>query len=411
MSTLIELREKRANIWSQAQEFNNRAKAGETMSAEDDASWTRALDDVDKITAEIEKRERSEALDSRFAEIDQQTNVVDTRGNDGGSIDEYRETFALYLRNGPARLNARQIDLLAANDFAARAQGVGTGAAGGYAVPQGFWAKVTETLKHYAMVRDIAEVISTDSGNPIPWATNDDTSNVGELLGENVATADLDLTFGQKSLGAYMFTSKNIKASRQFLQDSGVDPESFIAKKAGQRLGRIINQYFTTGTGTAQPLGFVTGATTGVTGATGSTTSVTYDSLVDLQHSVDAAYRESGSCVFVMHDLSLATVRKLKDSQNRPLWEPSLQAGVPSTLLGYPVRINNFMATMAANAKSIAFGDFSAAYVVREVNGGGLLRLEERYAEQLQVGFIAYGRFDGLTQDASAVKLYVNSAT
>ena len=411
MSTLIELREKRANIWSQAQEFNNRAKAGETMSAEDDASWTRALDDVDKITAEIEKRERSEALDSRFAEIDQQTNVVDTRGNDGGSIDEYRETFALYLRNGPARLNARQIDLLAANDFAARAQGVGTGAAGGYTVPQGFWAKVTETLKYYAMVRDIAEVISTDSGNPIPWATNDDTSNVGELLGENVATADLDLTFGQKSLGAYMFTSKNIKASRQFLQDSGVDPESFIAKKAGQRLGRIINQYFTTGTGTAQPLGFVTGATTGVTGATGSTTSVTYDSLVDLQHSVDAAYRESGSCVFVMHDLSLATVRKLKDSQNRPLWEPSLQAGVPSTLLGYPVRINNFMATMAANAKSIAFGDFSAAYVVREVNGGGLLRLEERYAEQLQVGFIAYGRFDGLTQDASAVKLYVNSAT
>jgi HK97 family phage major capsid protein len=101
----------------------------------------------------------------------------------------------------------------------------------------------------------------------------------------------------------------------------------------------------------------------------------------------------------------------LKDTQGRPLWEPSLQVGVPSTLLGYSVKINNFMATMAANAKSIAFGDFNAGYVVREVNGGGLLRLEERYAELLQVGFIGFGRYDGLVQDSSAIKLYVNSAT
>lgn len=409
--TVKDLREQRANIWAQAQEFNSRQKAGETMSPEDDAAWTRALDDVDALTVKIERAERNDALETRFRDIDEQTKVVDVRGREGGNVDEYRETFTHYLRYGASRLNAQQQDLLAANDFATRAAAVGTGAAGGYTVPQGFWAKVTETLKFYAPMREMGELYTTDTGNPIPWATNDDTGNTGELLGENVATADLDLTFGQKSLSSYMFSSKNIKASRQFLQDSGIDPENFIAKKAGQRIGRIINSYFTTGTGTSQPQGIVTGATTGVTGAVGNTLTVTYDALVDLQHSVDAAYRDGGNCAFMMHDLSLAVVRKLKDSQNRPLWEPSLQAGVPSTLLGAPVRINNFIATMAANAKSIAFGDFNAAYVVREVNGAGLLRLEERYAELLQVGFIAFGRYDGLVQDSSAVKLYVNSAT
>jgi len=112
-----------------------------------------------------------------------------------------------------------------------------------------------------------------------------------------------------------------------------------------------------------------------------------------------------------MHDLSLAVVRKLVDSQNRPLWQPSLQDGTPDTLLGYPVFIDNFTATMAANAKSIAFGDFESAFVVRAVSGGSLLRLDERYAEALPVAFLGFGRYDSITQDASAVKLYVNSAT
>jgi HK97 family phage major capsid protein len=313
MSTLRELIEKRAGVWAQAQEFNTRTKAGETMSPEDDAAWERALADVDQFTADIEKREKTEALDARFSEIDARTTVVDTRGNthagDTGTADEYRETFQAYLRFGNARLNARQQDLMQANDFATRAQAVGSGAAGGFTVPQGFWDKVTETLKFYAMVREIAEVLTTDTGNPFPWATNDDTANIGELLGENTATVDLDLVFAQKTLGAYMFSSKNIKASRQFLQDSGVNPENFVAKKIGQRLGRIINQMFTTGTGTTQPQGFVTGATTGETAPAGNTILVPYDSLINLQHSVDAAYRDSGNCVFVMHDLSLAIVR------------------------------------------------------------------------------------------------------
>ena len=127
--TVKDLREQRANIWAQAQEFNSRQKAGETMSPEDDAAWTRALDDVDALTVKIERAERNDALETRFRDIDEQTKVVDVRGREGGNVDEYRETFTHYLRYGASRLNAQQQDLLAANDFATRAAAVGTGAA------------------------------------------------------------------------------------------------------------------------------------------------------------------------------------------------------------------------------------------------------------------------------------------
>jgi len=112
-----------------------------------------------------------------------------------------------------------------------------------------------------------------------------------------------------------------------------------------------------------------------------------------------------------MKGSTLAAARKLLDSQNRPLWEPSLQVGTPDNLLGYPVVINPDMPAQAANAKSILFGDFRQAYVVRQVTGIQQLRLEERYADFLQVGFLAFQRAGGTTQNANAVKAYRNSAT
>jgi HK97 family phage major capsid protein len=408
MAATKQLREKRANAWAQAQEFLNRTKAGEDLSAEDQAAWERSLADIDSLDAEATRLERSEALEQRFAAIDEDTAVV--RGNGSvGSVDEYREAFTGYLRHGMTGISESQRSMLEANF---RDQSAGTNSEGGYTVPTGFWAKVTETLKAYASVASIADVLATDAGNNIPWPTNDDTSNEGELLGENTAATNPgDLVFGQKTLVAYMYSSKIIPVSRQLLQDAGADIEAFVAKKIGERLGRITNRHFTVGTGTAQPQGFVAGATTGVTGTTGQTTTVTYDDLVDLIHSVDAAYRAAGRCRFAMHDLSIAKIRKIKDSDGRPIWEPSVQAGVPDTLLGYGLTANNSMATMAANAKSVAFGDFASALVVRQVKGGEVLRLSERAAEKLQVWFLGFGRFDSKVQDSSAVKLYVNSAT
>ena len=412
------LREKRANVWSQAQEFSERAKAGEALSAEDNAAWERALAEVDALGAQIDNLERSDALDTKFRQIDEQTTTVDARGREGTATDgEYREAFGAFLRYGLSELAPEQRQLLRANfNTDKRAQGTSTGAGGGYTVPQGFWAKVTETMKYYGGILQAgAEVLTTDSGNDIPWPTADDTSNEGALLAENTQISEQDITFGQKTLDAYTYTSKLIRVSLQLIQDSGIDAESFVGRKAGERLGRIYNNHQTVGTGSSQPQGAITGATTGKTTASG--TAITYNEIVDLIHSVDVAYRQAPptDVAFMLHDLVLAYVRKIRDDSGgsglgRPIWEPSVQVGVPDSLLGYRVVVNNHMAsTVATTNKTIAFGNFRAGYVVRNVNGGQLMRLEERYADYLQVGFFAFGRMDALVQDSSAIKLLVQA--
>lgn len=408
MPTLQDLREKRANIWSQAQEFNARAAKGEDMSPEDEASWKRALDEVDALRDQIDTRERAETLDKRFGEIDAQ--VVDVRGaGEADDATKYRKAYDAWMRKGVTGISADERQMLEANF---RALQTDTGGAGGYTIPEGFWAKVTETMKMFGGVLQVAEIVTTATGNPLPWATNDDTANVGEILEEGSAISEQDVSFGQKTLGAYTASSKMIRVSNLLLQDTGIDLEAFLGRRAGERIGRIENTRLTTGTGSSQPQGLITGATTGKT--TAGSTAITYLELIDLIHSVDAAYR-MGNCGWMMHDLILAYVRKIKDDSGgagvgRPIWEPSVQAGVPDLLLGYKYTINNDMAsTVATTNKTMAFGDFRSGYVVRKVAGGSMSRLTERYAEYLQTAFFGYERFDGLVQDASAYKLLVQT--
>lgn len=411
MATIRELREQRAGVWAQAQEFRERANRGDTMSAEDEAAWTRALDEVDSLGAQIETRERDATLEQRFADIDQQTRVdARTPGDAAGTVDEYRDAFASFVRGGRDGCTVEQRQLLQANFV--RAQGTTTGSSGGYTVPQGFWAKVTETMLHYGGVLQAgAEVLNTDTGVKVPWPTNDDTANEGAILGENTQISEQDLTFGQAELDAHTYTSKLIRVALALLQDSGIDIEAFVGKKVGQRLGRIYNRHATVGTGASQPQGVITGATVGKT--TAGATAIIYNEIVDLVHSVDAAYRQANpnEVAFMLHDLVLAYVRKIRDDSGgsglgRPIWEPSVQVGVPDSLLGYRVVINNHMAsTVATTNKTMAFGNFNAGYVWRNVGGGQLMRLEERYADYLQVGFFGFGRADGLVQDTSAVKV------
>lgn len=408
MPTLQELRDKRANAWAQAQDFRDRAAAGEEMSAEDEASWARALDEVDSLGEQISNRERDERLSARFAEIDTDTEVTggNRDANASGEDPELREAFGDYLRNG---LNGMSVEHRSVLEQ--RAQTSTTGSSGGYTVPQGFWAKVTETLKFYANVTEVAEVVTTDAGNKLPWPTNNDTTNTGRLLGENTQVTETALSFGQAELDAYTFSSDLVLVPLQLLQDSGVDFEGFVARKLGQRLGRVENSYFTTGSGSSEPQGYVTGATTGKT--TAGATAITYDEIVDLIHSVDVAYRQNAR--FAMHDLILAYVRKIRDDSGgsglgRPIWEPSVQAGEPDRLLGYPYFVNNFMAsTVATTNKTMAFGDFQSGFAIRKVTGGQLMVLRERYADYLQVGYFGFERCDSVVQDSSAIKLMVQA--
>lgn len=401
MPNVRELREQRQTAFTQAQEFLARSDAGDTMTAEDTTAWDRAVGDVDTLTEQIDRLERTAALDTRFAEIDaEQRESVNSPGNVDPKAEGFRAAFDAWMRKGEAELSAEQRAQM-------RDQSTIVGSLGGYTVPPTFLAKVIETLKYYGGALNVVSVLDTESGNEIMWPTNDDTSNSGAILDEGTVITGQDITFGQKKLGAFTYTSKLIKVSLQLMQDTGINLEAFIGKKAGQRLGRIWNTDLTVGVGAPNsPQGIVTGAVTGATAA--GATAITYDDVINLIHSVDPAYRASPACTFMFHDLILAALRKLKDTQGRPLWNVNVAAGAPPSFLDYPYVINNDMAsTVATTNKTMAFGDFGEMYQARRSGGMQLVQLRERYMDQLQVGFFLFARLDGIVQDASAAKLLV----
>lgn len=282
----------------------------------------------------------------------------------------------------------------------ARAQSL-TGSAGGYTVPQGFLNQLEESLLSFGGMREVATVLRTDSGNDLPIPTVSDHSNVGAILAENTQVSEQDITFSQITMKAYKYSSKLVRVSAELLQDTAIDLEGFIGNALGTRIARILNTHFTTGDNSSKPQGVVN-AGTGVTAASAS--AITYNELLDLQHSVDPSYRANAR--FMMHDSTLKAIRKLVDDQNRPIFQADITGASPGTLLGMPIVINQDIATIATGAKTIVCGDFSK-YLIRDVTDFTLLRLEERYADYHQVGFVGFSRHDGRILDAGTDPLKV----
>jgi HK97 family phage major capsid protein len=426
MPAVQALLEERANVWSSMTEIIERAgKENRDLTVDERQTYDNAEVELDRLTADIARQEKHEQRAVEMAKVDRTGVVIDKVDRADRAVAEYESAFDDYLRHGFSTMSAEHRTALQSGfTTVENALTVGTGASGGYTVPPGFRDVLIETQKWYGSVRDVATVIQSDSGQPLQWPTNNATTQVGRILSENTALTQTDPAFNTATLGAYMYSSDLVLVPYQFLQDSAIDAGTFLARILGVRIGRIQNQHFTTGTGTAQPLGIQTNATTGATLATGNTTSLTYAGLISLIHSVDPAYRygatnganldpaNSGTkAKFMLSDTALAAARSILDSQNRPLWQPSLQAGVPDSLMGYSIVVNNDMPVPAANAKSVLFGDFERGYVIRDVVGLTVRRLDERYADALQVGWFAFQRTDATVQDSVAYKALVQSAT
>ena len=261
----------------------------------DDRRGDRLLQPPRRRVRQDRERDRPpRALAAREAnQVRKDPTVLDLGGE--GEIDKsdeaYERAFTNFLRKGMNGLSAEDHAIMAAarDEKILNAAGVGTGAAGGFTVAPEFRDKLVETQKWYGPMLQEAEVIYTDTGAQLPWPTNDDTGNVGAILAENTQVTEQDVVFGQAALDAYMYTSKLVRVSYQLLQDSAFDINTWLPKKLGQRLGRILNQHFTTGTGTNQPDGIVTSATVGVTG-TGSfatTGGISFDNAIDLIEALD----------------------------------------------------------------------------------------------------------------------------
>ena len=415
-----ELREKRANLASQAQAIIDLAdKEKRELTAEETVSFDKFHTEIEELRGQVERIERHEAVEkemnesrgTRAAREDREGGDRETGSKELETVRAARReaenrAFESYLRNGFSDLTPEHRQIM----MERRAQSVGTNTAGGYTVAPAFYDQLETAMKAFGGMRQASTVISTETGATLPMPTENDTGNVGAILGENTQVSEQDVTFGVVNIGAFMYSSKSILVPLQLLQDTAFDLNSYLAARLTERLGRIQNTHFTVGTGTTQPFGVLPQATLGTTGATGETLSLIYDDLVNLQHSVDPAYRDGAQ--FMFHDTTLLAIKKLKDSQGHPLWQPNVQVGQPDLLLGNSFIINQDMPVMAANAKSILYGQLKK-YFIRDVMGVSIIRLVERYADYGQVGFLGWARADGNLLDAGThpVKYFANSAT
>jgi len=288
-----------------------------------------------------------------------------------------------------------------------------TGSAGGFTIPEEMMPELTRSMLAFGPMYDenIARVITTSGGNPMPFPTVNDTASTAGAHTEGATLTDdggKDVTFGEKQLDAFAFDTEWLRVSKELADDSVFAMEALLGSLLGERLGRIANLQLTTGTGSSAPNGIVTASSAGVTAA--GTAAVTFDEIIDLEHSVDPAYRSAPSVGFMFNDATLQAVRKLKDGDGNYLWQAgNVQAGIPGTLNGRSYTINQAMASLGAGSKVMLFGDFKK-YFVRKVGAPLIGALQDK---DFWPGFgvAGYIRFDGELSDTAAVKHLITAAS
>jgi len=277
---------------------------------------------------------------------------------------------------------------------------IGTDSEGGYLVPDEFERTLVQALEEENIFRTLAKVITTSSGDrKIPVVASKGTAS---WVDEEGLIPESDDAFGQVSIGAYKVATM-IKVSEELLNDSVFNLESYIAREFARRIGAKEEEAFFIGDGTGKPTGIFNntgGAEIGVT--TAGATAITIDEIMDLFYSLRSPYRKNA--VFVTNDATVKLIRKLKDGNGQYLWQPSVQAGQPDTILNRPVKTSSFVPTVETGAKTIAFGDFGY-YWVADRQGRSFQRLNELYAATGQVGFRATQRVDGKLILPEAIKV------
>lgn len=397
MNKILELREKRAKAWDAAKAFLDTKRGTDgLLAAEDVATYEKMEADVVNLGKEIDRLERQAALD---AELQKPVNTPITgkpaapsgEEKTGRATAEYRKSFWNAMRS---KLPSHEI---------MNALQIGTDSEGGYLVPDEFERTLVEALEEQNIFRSLAHVIQTSSGDrKIPVVASKGTAS---WVDEEGAIPESDDSFGQVSIGAYKLGTM-IKVSEELLADSVFDLEAYISREFARRIGNKEEEAFFGGDGSGKPTGVLESAEIGVTAAAAA--AITADEVFDLYYSLKAPYRKSS--VFLMNDSTVKALRKLKDNNGQYLWQPSLTANTPDTLMGRPVYTSAYMPALEASAKGILFGDLSY-YWVADRQGRAFKRLGELFAPTGQVGFLATQRVDGKLILSEAVKILQQKAS
>lgn len=405
MADTKDLREKMAKLATEA-----RAKLDEVQddtpaerSAEIEREFDAMMAEHDTVSERVERMEKVDAAERDLAAINERTQAPiehkQSRHIDISGQMDYRGAFNEYLRFGFGDLPSEARDALREH----RAQTVGTNSEGGFTVPEELIPELIKSMVAYSPMFDenVTRQLVTAAGNPLTMPTVNDTGNTAVLLSESIAASEDDTEFGQVTLGAYKYTSGMIKVSNELLQDTAINLEAELRTLMAERFGRGIGAALTTGSGSSQPTGIVTGATSGVSAAAST---LDFDDMIELEHSVNSAYRRSPNTAFMFNDATLSALRKLKDGNDNYIWQPAnVQTGAGATILGHTYVINPAMADIGTSNVSVLFGDMEK-FIVRRARPIDIKRLDERYAEADQVAFVGFARVDSAVLDDAAIK-------
>lgn len=345
-----ELRSLSDHVTSEEREFT----------AEEEQTWQRINAHLDSIGARAEALTEAER---RAAEIEAALSQYGAPEAPAAAV----ETDADVLRS-MARGERRSAEFTKQE---ARVLTVGTSSAGGYAVPTNFYGAIVEAMKENSTVLAAeATLLETSHGQPVQVPTAASGSYpTASLVSEGSAIGASDPVLGQTTLNAYKYAFLT-QVSSELLADEQVSIVDFLGRRGGEALGNGIGAAFITGTGSSQPTGIAGSAGfTTVASASGSVAAgFALNDVLTLVHSITRPYRAGAS--FICNDSVVLQLRKLKDTTGQYLWQPSVQAGQPDLLAGFPVYTDPAMATATTNGtKGLAFGNWKQGVIVRIAGG------------------------------------------
>ena len=393
MNKVLELREKRAKAWENAKNFlDSRQSSDGFIYDEDNIAYEKMETEVINLGKEIDRLERRAALDLGKPIVDAPY-CENNKSKPFRESSEYKDAFWKVMRNKSSFEVKNALEK-------------GTDSEGGYLVPDEFEHTLVQALEEENIFRGLANVIQTSSGDrKIPVVA---TKGTASWVDEEGTIPESDDSFSQVSIGAYKLATM-IKVSEELLNDSVFDLESYIATEFGRRIGNKEEEAFIIGDGSSKPTGILSATGGGELGKTTSgVTSISFDDIMDLFYSLKSPYRKNA--IFIMNDSTVKAIRKLKDGNGNYIWQPSMTAGTPDTILNCPVLTSTYMTEVAAGNKTIAFGDFKY-YWIADRQGRSFKRLNELYAVTGQVGFVATQRVDGKLILPEAVKYLKQKAS
>jgi len=387
--TITEMLEKRARLWESTKKFleDHTDKDGK-MPAADAEAYEKMEADIKEMTRTIDRLEKQAEMDKKFALPTSspltgkpQTAMPGTVEKKGTASDAYKKAMLTALRTNFHKVE----DVLQE----------GIDESGGYLVPDELDRRLVDVLEEENIMRKLGHPLTTSGQHKINLVAS---KPAALWIEEGGALTFGDAAFDQKFLDAHKLHVA-IKVTEELLYDNAFQLENWIIEEFGKALANAEEDAFLNGDGNGKPNGLFKDAQTGVTI---DSVDITADDVIDLVYSLKRPYRKNAS--FITNDGTLGVLRKLKDDNGNYLWQPSIKAGEPDTLLGYSIHTSQFAPVLAAGNVAMAFGDYNY-YNIGDRGRRAFQELKELFAGNGMVGFVMKERVDGLLILPEAVQL------